>query len=413
MDVPTDDDIVDRLAPLIAVSPSTIAVTAIGPRRPATDRWNGGRDPISDTSLAVAPFTARLDRSPRRWSFSSITDDPAVAGSDPYDHSVGDRGAADERSGQEVGPMIGWGPSPEHLLGDLALGVHPSEGALLELPAGAHFGTLVHAVLEAVDFSVGPELVRSALGDALDRQLARQPIDLTPPSGGTADGGRSLLIQGLTDAVSTPLGPLCAHHRLVDLPSIDLLREVSFDLRLGEGGRSPTVGDVGRLVVAHLDPDDPLVEWAERLALSPTDLALAGHLTGSIDLVLRICDQVGGSRFVVADYKTNALTVAGPAGRVGDYGPVRLGQAMASHDYPLQALLYLVGLHRYLRWRLTDYRPPVHLGGAVYLFLRGMTGPKVDTRAEAGGVFSWPVPAALVVALSDLLDGRPVGESGP
>jgi exodeoxyribonuclease V beta subunit len=369
---------------------------------------------MSDTSLTVAPFTARLDRSPRRWSFSSITDDPAVAGSDPYDHSVGDKGAADERSSQEVGPPSGSGPSPDHLLGDLeAVGVHPSEGALLELPAGAHFGTLVHAVLEAIDFSVGPDLVGSALGDGIDRQLARQPIDLTPPSGGTADGGRSLLIQGLTAAVCTPLGPLCAHRRLVDLPSIDLLREVSFDLRLGEGGRSPTVGDVGRLVVAHLGPDDPLVGWAERLAMGPTDLALTGHLTGSIDLVLRIDDQIGPSRFVVADYKTNALTVVGPTGRQGDYGPARLAEAMALHDYPLQALLYLVGLHRYLRWRLNDYRPSVHLGGAVYLFLRGMTGPTVDGTTEAGGVFSWPVPSALVVALSDLLDGRPVGEPGP
>jgi len=39
--------------------------------------------------------------------------------------------------------------------------------------------------------------------------------------------------------------------------------------------------------------------------------------------------------------------------------------------------LYSVALHRYLRWRLADYEPSVHLGGAAYLFLRGMTGPTV------------------------------------
>ena len=87
--------------------------------------------------------------------------------------------------------------------------------------------------------------------------------------------------------------------------------------------------------------------------------------------------------------------------------PDRLPAAMAEHHYPLQALLYAVALHRYLRWRLPGYDPAVHLGGAAYLFVRGMTGP--DTPVVDGhphGVCSWPVPSALVVALSDLLDGR-------
>jgi exodeoxyribonuclease V beta subunit len=56
------------------------------------------------------------------------------------------------------------------------------------------------------------------------------------------------------------------------------------------------------------------------------------------------------------------------------------------HHYPLQAHLYLVALHRYLRWRLPDYDPPSHLGGYAYLFLRGLPGP---TAAE-------PVPGCLV-----------------
>ena len=79
---------------------------------------------------------------------------------------------------------------------------------------------------------------------------------------------------------------------------------------------------------------------------------------------------------------------------------------MAEHHYPLQALLYLVALHRYLRWRLPCYEPAGHLGGAAYLFVRGMAG--ADTPAVEGnphGIFSWRVPPALVTALSDLLDG--------
>jgi exodeoxyribonuclease V beta subunit len=79
---------------------------------------------------------------------------------------------------------------------------------------------------------------------------------------------------------------------------------------------------------------------------------------------------------------------------------------MAEHHYPLQALLYSVALHRYLRWRIPAYEPEVHLGGAAYLFVRGMAGatsPMVAGHPQ--GVFDWRVPAALVSDLSDLLAG--------
>ena len=96
-------------------------------------------------------------------------------------------------------------------------------------------------------------------------------------------------------------------------------------------------------------------------------------------------------------------------------GPLRLeGSALYLDRYwreeqqvaaDLQALLYTVALHRYLRWRLPGYAPDSHLGGVLYLFLRGMTGP--DTPRVDGapcGVFAWRPPGALVEALSAALD---------
>ena len=53
---------------------------------------------------------------------------------------------------------------------------------------------------------------------------------------------------------------------------------------------------------------------------------------------------------------------------------------MVEAHYPLQALLYAVALHRYLRWRQPGYDPAQHLGGVLYLFLRGMSGPGVARR---------------------------------
>jgi hypothetical protein len=84
----------------------------------------------------------------------------------------------------------------------------------------------------------------------------------------------------------------------------------------------------------------------------------AASCTGSIDLV---CCVAG--RWWVIDWKSNWIGERNPDGQPGACGPAHYGQAamvsqMVHHHYPLQAHLYLVALHRYLRWRLADYDPP-------------------------------------------------------
>jgi len=193
--------------------------------------------------------------------------------------------------------------------------------------------------------------------------------------------------------------------RLADIGPGDRLTEVSFDLRLADHGPPPSVGEMGAVVLDHLEAGDPLTGWATGLAEGAIEATLAGHLTGSIDLVVRVPGGPAGPRFVVADYKTNALHPRGQAVGAADYGADRLVAAMEEHDYPLQALLYSVALHRYLRWRMPGYRPDAHLGGIAYLFLRGMTG-RAGVAGGPAGVFEWAVPPGLVVELSELLGGR-------
>ena len=74
--------------------------------------------------------------------------------------------------------------------------------------------------------------------------------------------------------------------------------------------------------------------------------------------------------------------------------------AMAEHRYDVQAALYMLALHRLLRSRLgSDYLPQEHLGGAIYLFLRGTDGP------EKGGYLVAPV-LELLEALDALLSAE-------
>ena len=87
-----------------------------------------------------------------------------------------------------------------------------------------------------------------------------------------------------------------------------------------------------------------------------------GFLNGFIDVVARV-----GERWYVMDYKSNWL-----GNDLADYAPEAISRAMAQHGYHLQYLLYVTALHRLLRIRLPDYDYDRHIGGAFYLFLRGM-----------------------------------------
>jgi exodeoxyribonuclease V beta subunit len=106
---------------------------------------------------------------------------------------------------------------------------------------------------------------------------------------------------------------------------------------------------------------------------------------------------------VVVDYKSNRLHLRGGVPQPGDYAEPNMVEAMEQHNYPLQALLYQVALHRYLRARVDGYDPSLHLGGASYLFLRGMAGPE---SAACDGVMSWEWPVAAIEEISDVLAGR-------
>ena len=161
----------------------------------------------------------------------------------------------------------------------------------------------------------------------------------------------------------------------------------------------------------HLAPDDPLAGYAERLADPRLRHAVRGYLTGSLDLVIRTRPGTSGAgsggqaRYAVLDYKTNWLGEPGQPLTVWHYRPEVIAAEMQRSHYGLQALLYTVALHRFLRWRVPGYDPERDLAGVVYLFVRGMTGdgtPVID--GSPCGVFGWRPPAALVHALSDALD---------
>jgi exodeoxyribonuclease V beta subunit len=93
---------------------------------------------------------------------------------------------------------------------------------------------------------------------------------------------------------------------------------------------------------------------------------LHGMLKGFMDLVFEV-----DGRYWVLDYKSNAL---GPGDAA--YTKAAMAAGMAGHRYDIQGAIYMLAVHRLLRARLgDDYRPEEQLGGAVFLFLRGIANP--------------------------------------
>jgi exodeoxyribonuclease V beta subunit len=218
-------------------------------------------------------------------------------------------------------------------------------------------------------------------------------------------GDPVMVVEGLRAAIETPLGPLAGDRRLADLGRGDRLDELAFELPL-VGGDAPsgelTLAAIAAVLRAHVRGDDPLAGYADRLDDPMLKADLRGYLTGTVDLVARLGGEVP---YAIMDYKTNRLAAPGEDVTAWHLRPAALVEEMQRSHYALQALLYAVALHRYLRWRVPSYDADRDRPAILYLFLRGMVGaatPRVG--GVPCGVFSWRPPPGLLPALSDVLD---------
>ncbi|MGB3708071.1 UvrD-helicase domain-containing protein [Gordonia sp. (in: high G+C Gram-positive bacteria)] len=389
--VPIPESDHDSVAVLrdLATYGESIVVEPAG--REARCEWRPSSLPDAAPELDVAIFSRRIDQHWRRTSYSAI---------------VADAHAAMHAQAPTPPSMVLSGSEPEDVLrpdepddiGAAGPGVETASPAEIAgmpspmngLPFGAGFGTLVHEVLEHVDTS-------STDLEVHVHQMCRQ--------GAIARGvdiDVDVLARALIGVLTTPLNGM-------DGPAWDLwsvkpgnrLAEMDFELPLSAASGGFGLAAVGDLLARHLLPGDPLAPYADQVRTVSSD-RFSGFLTGSIDSVLRTPQ----GRFMVVDYKTNRLRPGELA--VTDFDTEAMAAEMMVAHYPLQALLYSVALHRYLRWRVADYEPAVHLGPVQYHFVRGMAGPKTP---DGCGVFQWNLPASLVTAMSDLLAGCDEGSA--
>lgn len=258
-------------------------------------------------------FAGRIDRGYRISSYSSLVVGEEARALEP---GMSDEAYSGESAGEfdaEVGDDL---PLP------------------LRFPRGARAGVFLHRLLE---------LWCNCQGDA-ERQ--REMVNAELRTHGFADvhdvGG---LIDWMETIRATALGDTGTS--LVSLESARLEMEFSLPLEGFDTAR------LWRLLDQHGYNGAPL----ERARLK-------GLLRGFIDVVFR-----HDGRFYVIDYKSNFLGT-----RMSDYGDDSMAQCITRHRYDLQFLIYSVALRRLLKTRLQERYDDELLGGACYLFLRGMDG---------------------------------------
>ncbi|RVW02702.1 UvrD-helicase domain-containing protein [Rhodococcus xishaensis] len=364
--VPEDPDVARHLSQWAAAAPIPVTAEAVGAEPAPQLSWTPPQHGSGE--LAAAVFDRALDDGWRRTSYTALT-------ASAHEHPGAVSEAEDPGKDDE--------PEEPALVSPVAAGGIPS--TMNDMPYGAMFGTLVHEILEHVDTAA----------DDLETELLRHCRESVEARMAQVDP--QALAEALLPVLRTPLA---GGGTLAGVMPRDRLPELDFEFPLA-GGEDPaalevTLHRIVELLRRHLPPDDVLAPYADKLeALDPAPLR--GYLTGSIDAVLRVSGPEG-PQFVVVDYKTNRLAPGELS--TADFTRDAMAKEMMRSHYPLQAMLYAVALHRYLRWRLPGYHPATHLGGVQYLFVRGMVGPETP---DGAGVFDWDPPAQLVVELSDLL----------
>jgi len=400
------------------------ALEALAARSQGTIGWSCEAMPLG---VPVCWSPAALDALPSACPWTGPEALRSTFASVSFTSLAGDREVTDEEPEREppfavIGAPQRRAPGDAEELDEPAVAeVRDEAPSHLEgLMGGKAVGIWVHGVLEALDFSTCRGKDGTPLDELVERVARTSGLDAPPAQ-------RALLAKAVPAFVTTPLGGggskgalggLAAELCLASLSPADRLDELRFDVGLAGGARRGGAGIDALGVMAalrlRLGEDWRGARWLEHLAMPdagrpPLFPALNGVLVGAIDLVFRVRDARHGTRYFLADFKTNRiLSRERPRGsQRSHYAPAWLAWEMGRHAYHLQALIYTLALHRYLGLRVPGYDYDTHFGGHVYLFLRGMEGADTPRAGDLGclGVFRDRWPKEVVVALDRALAG--------
>jgi exodeoxyribonuclease V beta subunit len=245
--------------------------------------------------------------------------------------------------------------------------------SIFAFPRGAKTGSLLHEILENLDFmEKDPGVEKKLIEDKLREY-------------GFERDWQETLSRMVARVLRVPLSSPLDRFTLTQISTQESLSELEFYFPL-QGVTSKKLkkifADHGRPEIRRNFPSR-----LEELNFSPA----RGFMKGFIDLVFRY-----QGRFFIVDWKSNFL-----GNRVEDYNREKMAREMEDNFYILQSNLYVLAVHQYLKARLPNYSYRQHFGGIFYLFLRGIDPQKGN---EFGVYRDFP-GEELVEALSKNLIG--------
>lgn len=273
------------------------------------------------------------------------------------------------------------------LEGEVTDGVAEGDGEVIaDFESSARVGRVMHKALQYVDFSASD--FRSAVRDQLIEAAQAEGISADPTSS-RRSFDHDEAAKMLERAARTNIGAIADGQNLLSLGQSFMLPEMGFDFTLP--GTTRSTSELRSILQEELTPDPAFALWVS--GLTDKDVSLTGAMTGSLDAVLA-WGEGDEAKFLVVDYKSNRT-------QSGLYDQPTLSSMMNAKSYQLQALIYIVALHRFLRSRMANYSYDLNVAGAAYLFVRGM-----DAKAPGNGVYAMKPSAHCIERLSDFFDGR-------
>lgn len=238
-------------------------------------------------------------------------------------------------------------------------------------PKGAKPGSCLHEIFEQLDFTSPeqhPTNHEQNLSVVVERSLNKYHI---------SEQWQGTTEQWVLAALNCPLNENGLS--LSKLTPRDCLVEMEFNLPI----TSLTAKGLNETLIKHFGFNQSRLDFYD----------VKGLLKGFVDLIFCHNEQ-----YFILDYKSNFL-----GNQPTDYEQEHLEQAMSSHQYHLQYLIYTVALHRLLKQRINNYSIEQHLGGVYYTFLRGM--------ADGKGVYFKKLTAEQVIILDGLFSQGRVAQS--
>ena len=205
--------------------------------------------------------------------------------------------------------------------------------SIFSFPKGAQAGIFMHKIFEDIDFQWHGDRIRSKIEELLE--IHGFDSDWLP-----------VIQEMIQNTLNRQLIPGDNPFAMKQLADCDCINEMQFHFHL----KRADINEISEIISGANSNDHSAHQKLE------------GFMSGFIDLVFE-----HDGRFYILDYKSDYL-----GDSPDDYSSERMHEHMQERGYNLQYHIYTVALVRYLKSRVPGFDYEKHIGGVLYLYLRGM-----------------------------------------